>query len=73
MYIQDIQSIYQTEINRSYSMQKVTISIRYIDFGQIIGFDLIFQSIIEYNCMKSLQPITARYSILEMDITAPRF
>ena len=32
--------------------QIMSISIRYIDFGQVIGFDRNFQSNFKYNCMK---------------------
>ncbi len=45
MYVLDIQSIYQTEISGLSYMLRVAISIRYTDFGQVIGFNKNFQFI----------------------------
>ncbi len=68
------ESWYEYPINLSNRNQwscrllQVTITIRYIDFGQITGFDRIFQSIIEYNCMLSMVSGNQIHLRFEIDI-----
>jgi len=64
-----IHFIFQTEINGYAGVLQVTITIRYTEFDPVTGIDQIFQSIIEYSCMKSLVPVTTRYARFETDIS----